>query len=153
MFQIWKSLRFFFRFRLGKGFMGPNETIAPYYFLYRIKKKEAGRISERQPFLNMSNRAVFINSLPKSRPLKADFENILGKGENAGYQHFLLFLKCFSYLLQTVISYLSSADASDFSKSKIVSSDNIYSKCSIILVLIPFRSARDVIFHKTIILR
>ena len=22
-------------------------------------------------------------------------ENILGKGENAGYQHFLLFLKCF----------------------------------------------------------
>ena len=22
-------------------------------------------------------------------------ENILGKGENAGYQHFLIFLKCF----------------------------------------------------------
>ena len=26
---------------------------------------------------------------------KEAFENILGKGENAGYQHFLLFLKCF----------------------------------------------------------
>ena len=23
------------------------------------------------------------------------FENIVGKGENAGYQHFLLFLQCF----------------------------------------------------------
>ena len=26
-------------------------------------------------------------------------ENIVGKGENAGYQHFLLFLQCFQKLL------------------------------------------------------
>ena len=27
-------------------------------------------------------------------------ENILGKGENAGYQHFLLFPQCFQIVLQ-----------------------------------------------------
>ena len=28
-------------------------------------------------------------------PLKKPFENFVGKGENAGNQHFLLFLQCF----------------------------------------------------------
>ena len=40
-----------------------------------------------------------VNSLPHkpdfSRPYKRNLENIVGKGENAGYQHFLLFPQCF----------------------------------------------------------
>ena len=46
------------------------------------------------------------NSLPhKSRPLttqrKKTFEKIVGKGENAGNQHFLLFQQCFSIFTKT----------------------------------------------------
>ena len=36
-----------------------------------------------------------VNSLPHTPLHKKDFENIVGKGENAGYQHFLLFPQCF----------------------------------------------------------
>ena len=33
-------------------------------------------------------------------------ENSVGKGENAGYQHFLLFLQCFQVLLTRVVKEL-----------------------------------------------
>ena len=33
--------------------------------------------------------------LPKGRFVFHRVENIVGKGENAGYQHFLLFPQCF----------------------------------------------------------
>ena len=36
-----------------------------------------------------------INVTEKLKFLLGRVENIVGKGENAGYQHFLLFLKCF----------------------------------------------------------
>ena len=36
-----------------------------------------------------------INVIKNLKLLRGRVENILGKGENAGYQHFLLFPKCF----------------------------------------------------------
>ena len=36
-----------------------------------------------------------INSTPLFQFVFDRVENIVGKGENAGHQHFLLFLKCF----------------------------------------------------------
>ena len=36
-----------------------------------------------------------INLNKKSKPVLGRVENIVGKGENAGYQHFLLFQQCF----------------------------------------------------------
>ena len=56
---------------------------------------------------------------------KDKYENIVGKGENAVYQHFLLFPHCFlSFLTQIpeVIFYLSSANTLnlDWSKSFVV---------------------------------
>ena len=42
-----------------------------------------------------------INSLPHNPDLKKKaFENIVGKGENAGYLHFLLFPNCFLAMLK-----------------------------------------------------
>ena len=54
---------------------------------------------------------------------KMPFENILGKGENAGNQHFLLFPQCFLPYQKTeinilVTSYLSSANALNLVQSK-----------------------------------
>ena len=51
--------------------------------------------------------SVMSNSLPtESRRLmthrKKPFENIVGKGENAGYQHFLLFPQCFLPFLEQI---------------------------------------------------
>ena len=43
-------------------------------------------------------------------------ENIVGKGENAGNQHFLIFPQCFSPILMT-ISVLFSLVTSNFSSS------------------------------------
>ena len=40
-----------------------------------------------------------INVTQKLKFVSERTENILGKGENAGYQHFLLFPKCFQSLL------------------------------------------------------
>ena len=39
----------------------------------------------------------YINSLPNHSDdhVQEDFENVVGKGENAAYQHFLLFPQCF----------------------------------------------------------
>ena len=56
---------------------------------------------------------------------KMAFENIVGKGENAGNQHFLLFPQCFlpyqreKSLFQTTF-ILSSANAFNLDQSKIV---------------------------------
>ena len=36
-----------------------------------------------------------INVTPKQKFVSGRIENIVGKGENAGYQHFLLFPQCF----------------------------------------------------------
>ena len=36
-----------------------------------------------------------INVIKNLKLLRGRVENILGKGENTGYQHFLLFPKCF----------------------------------------------------------
>ena len=36
-----------------------------------------------------------INLIEKLKFVLGRVENIVGKGENAGYQHFLLFLQCF----------------------------------------------------------
>ena len=36
-----------------------------------------------------------MNRIKKSRLVSGRVENIVGKGENAGYQHFLLFPQCF----------------------------------------------------------
>ena len=52
------------------------------------------------------------------------FENIVGKGENNGEQHFLLFPQCFLLLSQGEIFILatfnlSSANAFDLNRSKI----------------------------------
>ena len=53
------------------------------------------------------------------------FENIVGKGENAGDQHFLLFQQCFLPVQKTnfnfsVRSILSSANAFNLDSSKIL---------------------------------
>ena len=56
---------------------------------------------------------------------KKPFENIVGKKENAGNQHFLLFPQCFlSYKrqLQHFEYHLSSANVFDLGKPKILSS-------------------------------
>ena len=42
-------------------------------------------------------------------PRKEPLENIVGKGENAGNQHFLLFLQCFT-LKKTKIEIFGSID-------------------------------------------
>ena len=39
-----------------------------------------------------------INMIPKQKFVHKRVENIVGKGENAGYQHFLLFPQCFQKL-------------------------------------------------------
>ena len=52
-----------------------------------------------------SNRFTIYQSkstLSFSCPKNKAFENILGKGENAGYQHFLLFPKCFQNFLKRI---------------------------------------------------
>ena len=51
------------------------------------------------PFFN-PKKVDFFSYLPQDDGFlttlgKATFENIVGKGENAGYQHFLLFPQCF----------------------------------------------------------
>ena len=59
-------------------------------------------------------------------PIGKPFENIVGKGENAGKQHLLLFPQCFlPYRKQISILepllFLSSANALNLAKSKILS--------------------------------
>ena len=41
------------------------------------------------------NRGMKIGLTQKFKFCLGSVENIVGKGENAGYQHFLLFLQCF----------------------------------------------------------
>ena len=44
----------------------------------------------------MAQRQVINSTIPEfQQPCKKAFEDIVGKGENAGNQHFLLFSKCF----------------------------------------------------------
>ena len=56
-----------------------------------------------------------------------NIENILEKGENAGYQHFLLFQKCFLSILSKInfgvlaTFELLSANASNLDNAKILS--------------------------------
>ena len=55
---------------------------------------------------------------------KKTFENIVGKGEKAGNQHFLLFLKCFLPYKRKSLPYeleLLSANPLNFHQSKILS--------------------------------
>ena len=55
---------------------------------------------------------------------KKPFENIVGKGENASHQHFLLFPQCFlpfSKEISIFQSHLSSANASNLDQSEILS--------------------------------
>ena len=59
-------------------------------------------------------------------PRKKPLENIVGKGENAGNQHFLLFPTLFSTLSKTNFKFLftfilSPADAFNLDQSKILS--------------------------------
>ena len=53
-------------------------------------------------FLDWSNLKAFaddiINVTEKLKFARGHEENIVGKGENAGYQHFLLFPQCFQKL-------------------------------------------------------
>ena len=42
------------------------------------------------------------NPFPNVLPNKKAFENIVGKGENADEQHFLLFPRCFPILMKTI---------------------------------------------------
>ena len=51
---------------------------------------------------------------------KKCFENIVGKGENSGNQHFLLFPQCFLYPSQNTYNF-------NFSVMFILLSDNIFS--------------------------
>ena len=58
---------------------------------------------------------------------KTPFENIMGKGENAGYQHFLLFPQCLFTLSYTNFNFSltfisSSANAFNLDQSTIFSS-------------------------------
>ena len=41
-------------------------------------------------------------------------ENIMGKGENAGYQHFILFPRCFQRLLSQTCQKVSLCGNTDF---------------------------------------
>ena len=69
--------------------------------------------------------ADYFNSLPHNPTFndreEEGFLNIVGKGENAGYQHFLLFPQCFlpSYFWATFI--MLSANASNLHQTKILS--------------------------------
>ena len=51
------------------------------------------KFSEESKFKELAD--VKINLTQKFKFVFEWVENILGKGENAGYQHFLLFPKCF----------------------------------------------------------
>ena len=60
------------------------------------------------------------------------FENIAGKGENAGNQHFLLLLQCFTPFPKTNFNFLVtfivlSANALNLDQSKILSFDKVLS--------------------------
>ena len=71
-------------------------------------------------YLTLTTQSRLLTTLRKNA-----FENIMGKGENAGNQHFLLFPQ-FSTLLKTnfyvwAIFILSSADAFNLDQSKILS--------------------------------
>ena len=76
MLPIWTSLKFR---RLVKGYSLPNDK-----FLVQSKLKAFAddKISMTQKLNFVSERA----------------ENIMAKGENARYQHFLLFPQCFQKL-------------------------------------------------------
>ena len=54
-----------------------------------------------------------INVGKKLKTVYGRVENIVGKGENAGYQHFLLFLQCFqkSFLLGVLKSQNCAVDS------------------------------------------
>ena len=74
-------------------------------------------------YLSSSN-ALKLSSLMTM--YKKPFENILGKGENAGNQHFLLFPPCFLPFPKTNFNFsftfiLLSANALNLDKSKIFS--------------------------------
>ena len=66
---------------------------------------------------------------PEKEALKP-FENIVGKGENAGNQHFLIFPQYFLPVLQRISVrklhlFLSSADAFNLGLSKILSFNRV----------------------------
>ena len=66
------------------------------------------------------------HTVPSLKTLKKKaFENIVGKGENAGHQHFLLFPQCFlpdqrQKIIILVTLTLSSANAFNLVESKIL---------------------------------
>ena len=62
------------------------------------KKKSHSLFTERQNFRQFQIESFYRRQNESDLKLKfvsERIENILGKGENAGYQHFLLFPKCF----------------------------------------------------------
>ena len=72
--------------------------------MYGVMDKEAHGISchltlPNDKFFNWSKLKAFaddkINASQKLKYVLGRVENIMGKGENAGYQHFLLFPQCF----------------------------------------------------------
>ena len=67
---------------------------------------------------------TILTSNDHEKKKKKTLENIVGKGENAGNQHFLLFPQCFlPFLKQSSVSeshLLSSANAFNLDKSKIL---------------------------------
>ena len=86
---------------------------------------------------------------------KKPFENIVGKGENAGYQHFLLFLQRFLPIPKRICFLdtflLSSANASNLDQSKNwlfgkelteMKSRNIFSSKVGLILLILYRTTK-----------
>ena len=61
---------------------------------------------------------------------KEAFENILGKGENAGNQHFLLLPQCFLPFQKQVLIFVSSASALNLDWSKILSFNKVFIQSS-----------------------
>ena len=64
-----------------------------------LKKFDVVKILTIRQILEWSNLKAFaddkINVTEKLKFVLGKVENIAGKGENAGYQHFLLFTQCF----------------------------------------------------------
>ena len=53
----------------------------------------------KSAYINRSQKQSLVLTVLQKKP----FENIVGKGENAGNQHFLLFPQCFSCLSEIEI--------------------------------------------------
>ena len=72
--------------------------------LWEGRKKKFWR---RKYWLPVFSLEPYTTTLTFNDPMKKPFENTVGKGENAGDQHFLLFPQCFLPFSETKFNFCS----------------------------------------------